>query len=88
MAVPVHFQGADFVLGPPAGEGAAVMVPVRRLDRGRIVSCWLLSIEEIEEIGRYRRIWLEQAIPGTGGLAVPKTFVTAMEDQVLGDAPR
>jgi hypothetical protein len=87
MAVPIHFTEVDFVMGPPGGsDEAAIPMPVRRTAAGRLVSCWKLSLEEIEEIGRTGRIWLEQDV--CGALQAPQTFVTALKDQVLGDAPR
>jgi hypothetical protein len=88
MAVPVHFPEADFILGPPGGHDAAVPVPVRRRCGGRLITCWLPSIEEIEEIARTRRIWLELEMPAGRGLVAPSSFVTAFKDQVLGNAPR
>lgn len=69
---PCSFDGADTVLGPPLGcpeampgvdEGGVVSLSVQRLRAAdgscSVVSCWRPSAEEMEEVQRTGRIWME-----------------------------
>lgn len=76
MAVPIHFRETNFVLGPVDDQaGGAIPVPVLRLEDGRLVSCWHLSPEELAQVAKTGRVWLE--LTAGDGLAMPAVFVTA-----------
>lgn len=79
MAVPIHFEGVNFVLGPVDDQpGGSIPIPIRRRADGSLISCWHLSPEELAQIARTGRIWLE--LPASDGLAMPAVSVTAKQD--------
>lgn len=61
MAVPVGFQGADFLYTAPKGdEDRCGDLPSYRYDGG-VISCWRLDEEELNEIARTGVVWLKIA---------------------------
>jgi hypothetical protein len=81
MAVPIQFAGADFVLWPRGDqEGASIPIPVRRRDDGVLLSCWLLSPEELEELPQTRRVWLQLGV--ADGPAMPAVTVAVRKQDL------
>lgn len=63
MMYPVSFDGSDMVLEKPPGttHEEVECLAVQRVINGRhqaVLSCWMLTKEELDEINRTGRIWL------------------------------
>ncbi|RKD61539.1 hypothetical protein [Rhizobium sp. WW_1] len=57
MATPVHFHGANMLLGPP--KGSENVGELHTYTNGRCsVSCWEFSPEELAEIVRTGRVFV------------------------------
>lgn len=86
MAEPSNFDWSNAAYGPPEGmteEQVQTIFAYHGVDRAydckRVVSCWKLTKEELEEVNRTGRIWLNCL----GGL--PPHFITGHEEQVRHD---
>lgn len=60
MGVPVAFEEANVVLGPPADDPQVLRLPIRR-GGGQLVSCWRLNAAELAEIARTGVVWISVA---------------------------
>lgn len=76
MALPVGFEGANFVMLAPASmtPDECSDLPVFR-DPQQIISCWRLSPDEIETINATGVIWLAIIGPGMPPVRVAATGI-------------
>jgi len=68
---PVKFEECNFTLGAPAGMPACNPLEVYRHDDGYL-SCWELSTDDLDEVKRTRRIYLNVA-----GFSHPAVWLSA-----------
>jgi hypothetical protein len=60
MAAPVEFFGQNQVIQPhPKDKGKVLPLPVHQDPRGFVIACWQLTPEEIEEVKRTGKIFLQ-----------------------------
>jgi hypothetical protein len=80
MARPRQFLEANTILGPPADShpGDVALLPVRTND-ATLVSCWELTLAEIEEIVETGVVWLRV----WGRNTQPPVMVTGHKAEVL-----
>ncbi len=75
MAQPVHFHGANMVLGPP--QGSENVCDLFTYTNGRCsVSCWEFSPEELAEIMRTGRVFVSIL----SGSTQPPVFIGSEEN--------
>lgn len=55
---PIKFYGVNRVYGE--NQPQYIPLPVQKDERGRVISCWELTDDEIAKIVKSRKIWIGQ----------------------------
>lgn len=78
MAHPIDFPGSNLLLTAPADLEHKVVPLAARRANGAIVSCWLLTAEDLRRIAETGEVWLSVM-----GDSSPPVLVTGLREDVI-----
>ena len=74
VATPIEFPEQNYVLGKPKDWTDEQCVPLPCfIDQSQVVSCWQLTQQECEEIGRTGKLFI-----GVAGATTPPIWITSI----------